>query len=367
MSRSMPVPMEDRALPAEFSLGPLNFTNADQFPLSELYCNVQDNEIVLRMNAEFDSSSAWRGMSMVVFFMYRLPTGREEFEEETSRYREDAKAKVKLPDKCSFDETSLALSDVPEGWEHDCFACANRNLFHVYQSEKAGVMIRLMSKKGTMLDHPLLSLVQRNVRLIDDQWVTEAPQTVQTGVSSDDEEESENREIDLKLDLRVEKVNIQKYLKSRVAAFDPETNYGPGDGQTISAIDVGYDCSQGGWVTVIFDTRDAPEPDGQWTTFLDEENLYYSDSDWAGLAEAIWEDQSVVVTRLDGIEQTVSEDTDVISELLGEMLKELLFEARTSGLLGKLPTAEKCYLGVEDFNGVFGWPEYEQRDAEGLL
>jgi hypothetical protein len=355
-------------LPREFSLGPLQFSNADQFPLSEMYCHIDEDEIVLRMNAEFGTSSAWRGLSMVVFFMHRLPEGWERFEEEVAGYQEDAKATVKLPEKQPFDETSLALSDVPPGWEHDCFACANRNLFHVYTSDRAAVMIRWYAKKGTMLDHPLLSLVQQNVRLDNDRWVAELPQSLlAVNAQPDDAEEDGDREIERKLDLRAEKAAIQEYIASRVAGFDPETNYGPGEGQTISAIDLGYDFVQGGWVALIFDTRDESEPDGSWTTFLDDDNLLYRS--WPELADAIFDEQAVTVTLLDGTQRNFSgsDDLDTAGELLGQLMHDLLLEARDTGLLGTLPTAEKCYLGVEDFNGAYGWPDYEKRESEGRL
>lgn len=361
--------MDDRSLPKEFSLGPLQFTNADQFPLSEMYCNVQGNEIVLRLNAEFGLLSKWRGDSMVVFFMHRLPEGQEQFENEIAQYRKDEQADIKLPEKVPFDESSLALPDVPAGWEHDCFACGNRNLFHVYTSNQAGVMIRWMSKRGTMLDHPLLSLVQQNVRLVADQWVAEQPQTYETGEAPPEEvEQEETAELELTLDLREERTAIQEYIESRVAGFDAESNYGPGEGDLISAMTLGYDFAQGAWVAMIFDTREVSDQDGEWTTFLHEGSLLFREK-WPFLCEALCEDQEVVVTKLDGTTQTFSgpDDADNVSNLLGELMLSLIREARTKGLLGTLPTAEKCYLSVEDFNGGWGWPEYEKRESDGRL
>ena len=197
--------------------------------------------------------------------------------------------------------------------------------------------------------------------------VAKEPQTVQSHDDQDEVEGSEESEVELKIDLRTERAAIQKYLETRINEFDAQTNYGPGEGTTITAMDLGFEFSQGGWVALIFDTRDDAEPDGQWTTFLDEENLFYSATDWPALADAMFEGESVEVTFVDGTTKSISDDWEELIVAIGEMLKDLLLEAKSSGLFKKLPKAPKCYIGVEDFEGNYGWPQYEQRETEGLL
>lgn len=120
--------MKGRALVREFSFGALRFTHADSFPLDEMYSNVEDHKITLRLSGEFASDSPWRGTSMVVFFLYRLPAGAEPFSEEVRDYRKDEKKLVKLPEKQRFDDTVFALTDVTGDWEHDCFANSSRGI-----------------------------------------------------------------------------------------------------------------------------------------------------------------------------------------------------------------------------------------------
>ena len=271
MTKKVQADMKNSRLYTEFALGPLRFTNADNFPLDELYCRIDDHEITLRLSAQFPSTSPWRGESMVVFFMYRLPEGKEAFHNDLEGYREDTAQSVRLPERQAFDATVLAVPGASDQWNHQCFACSSRNLFHVYSSNREAVFIRLFSQKGTMLDHPLLKLVCDNVSLVPGQWETEAPRTAQIAeVCAASVSESEDAGT---LDLAAEYAAITELLKARVAAFDSETNYGPGEGSTVSSIDLGFDFAQTGWVAVVFDTRPNAMPDGNWTNYLDEDRL----------------------------------------------------------------------------------------------
>ncbi|MDB5392181.1 MAG: hypothetical protein JWM11_7827, partial [Planctomycetaceae bacterium] len=57
------------------------------------------------------------------------------------------------------------------------FARSARDIIHVYTSKRFGVLIRSFGRSGSILDHPLLSQVHKNLRIIDDQWVQEFPTT----------------------------------------------------------------------------------------------------------------------------------------------------------------------------------------------
>jgi hypothetical protein len=52
---------------------------------------------------------------------------------------------------------------------------------------------------------------------------------------------------------------------------------------------------------------------------------------------------------------------------LGEMLKAVLLKACADGVFASLPRATNCELGVEHFDGGYGWPMYEARGQENLV
>jgi hypothetical protein len=68
---------------------------------------------------------------------------------------------------------------------------------------------------------------------------------------------------------------------------------------------------------------------------------------------------------LDGTEVELPEGTD-LDEPLGELVKAVLLKARADGLFARLPKAPGCELGVECFDGGYGWPEYEARGRDNL-
>jgi hypothetical protein len=49
------------------------------------------------------------------------------------------------------------------------------------------------------------------------------------------------------------------------------------------------------------------------------------------------------------------------------MLKSALLRARDQGILLQLSLAPTCALGVEDFDGHFGWPTYGINDDDALV
>jgi hypothetical protein len=76
-----------------------------------------------------------------------------------------------------FDRTTLAIRDAPETWTHDGFARSGRDFIHIYQTKKRAILIRLLSKAGTVLDNPLLKRIHKNLAIIEDQWIGKFPST----------------------------------------------------------------------------------------------------------------------------------------------------------------------------------------------
>jgi hypothetical protein len=108
----------------------------------------------------------------------------------------------------------------------------------------------------------------------------------------------------MSLDFREEYKTVYAYLAKRVADFGPSSNSGPGDvGEPLRQINFGY------------------QPD------IEMEEL---------------------------------------AEYFGVMLRDALIEACDAGVLAELPPAPDCAAGIEEHEGNYGWPGYENRD-EGRI
>jgi hypothetical protein len=53
--------------------------------------------------------------------------------------------------------------------------------------------------------------------------------------------------------------------------------------------------------------------------------------------------------------------------IFGEMLKAVLLKVREDGIFGSLVKTKECHLGVEEHDGRYAWPIYEDRGKEDLL
>lgn len=169
----------------------------------------------------------------------------------------------------------------------------------------------------------------------------------------------------MKIDLQKDAKKILKYLKQRVRDFDPQTNAGPGDGETVHQIDIGFDHEHWGFVAVVFDTRPNAAPDGEWNSFIEETSLAMPK--WHEAGESLYEGKTVDFILHDGTARKLSEspDEEDYAALFGDMLKDVLSGARDDGVFGELPTAEKCSIGIEEQDGRYGWPIYEDREKPG--
>jgi hypothetical protein len=169
-----------------------------------------------------------------------------------------------------------------------------------------------------------------------------------------------------RLDLREDFADVLAYVAERVRSFDPKTNDGPGRGKSVRRIDVGYQCDQSGWMALIFDTRPKAEPDGQWTTHIEEEGNLLDRPNWLAAFESL-ESGPLVVVLPDSTERKVRKGSfEKLTEILGDLLKGVLLKARADGVFAGLPKASRCELGVEENDGAYGWPVYEDRGQENL-
>lgn len=169
-----------------------------------------------------------------------------------------------------------------------------------------------------------------------------------------------------KLDLRKDFNEIYKHVVQRVRTFDPSKNAGPGDGSSpVRMIVFGFQCEQDGWVVLIFDTRPDAQPDGEWNSFIDQ-NLFER-RHWHEALLTL-EDGPVEVLLPDGKKRKITGETEFedFVALFGDLLKDVLLKARADGVFQSLPRAKKCHMGVEEQEGRYGWPAYEDRGKADL-
>jgi hypothetical protein len=168
----------------------------------------------------------------------------------------------------------------------------------------------------------------------------------------------------MELDLRSDFADLSQYVLRRVQAFDPATNDGPGEPGPVTRIDFGYDFDQGGWASLVFDTRPDAEPDGEWNSHI-EGNVLERPA-WVSACGANGR-QPLRLLLPDGANRALPPGgEEELAVILGELLKSVLLNARAGGIFAVLPRAARCELGVEEHNGHYGWPAYDDRGKENL-
>jgi hypothetical protein len=168
-----------------------------------------------------------------------------------------------------------------------------------------------------------------------------------------------------RLDLRKDFTEVYSFVADRVKSFDPAANPGPGRGQRVSRIDVGFGVYESGWVCLVFDTRRSPEPDGEWNEYIEETVL--ERPRWARACAAVEIGPLTLVLPDGGRRALAGGDTQSLVTALGDLLRAVLLKARDDGLFAVLPKAPRCELGVEEQEGSYGWPAYELRRTDNLV
>lgn len=348
--------MHDRELLPEFSLGPIQFSAADTFPVTSVNYRVSESKITCAMFTQLDAPSPWRGMSGVVLFMFRIPDGIEEFHEELPRYRKNEQSNVELPDGLPFGSGVLAFPDLPDECEQEFYATSGRNVFHIYWCEDSVVIVRLFSQTGTMLDHPLLSTVVKNLRLVAGQWETSDVPTRQRAVAQESAPDDEDVDVftNLEIDLQQERDAFLTFLKQRIAEFDPESNFGPGDGKNISTIYLGFDSAYFDSIFMVFDTRKTPERDGTCTLYLDKGNQLRRPN-WEHLTKALNEGENITIINTEGVAEPLHADWGCgpLQALICEAILDVTRAAVKTGLFAPLPLTQNCEAYIEDTLGTY--------------
>jgi hypothetical protein len=165
------------------------------------------------------------------------------------------------------------------------------------------------------------------------------------------------------IDIREDVPEMLEYVRQRVdahlATVSKDKALPP-----VKMIEFGFEFGQGNWVALVFDTRPDAEPDGEWTRDID--RILLERPKWP-----IWhklpDDAQVYFINLAGEKIDVMPNPDeLICNIVGDAMKHVLLTAREKGFFKPLPKADKCELGVENMEGYYGWPAYEDRGRENL-
>ncbi|MCY1003139.1 hypothetical protein OWM54_38930 [Myxococcus sp. MISCRS1] len=164
------------------------------------------------------------------------------------------------------------------------------------------------------------------------------------------------------LDLGKEQARVSRFLAKAVKDFARSHK----DPRPVQRLALRY-STENGALNVGFDLNPESEP-GEGMTH----------DDFAELLVPRWPDvmeHKPALVGLDGVKLAAREDGTWgtpeaharLEEHLGKMLVAMLLELRDSGQLEALRASDTAELGVEDSEGVFGWPDYEERGRENRL
>jgi hypothetical protein len=165
------------------------------------------------------------------------------------------------------------------------------------------------------------------------------------------------------LDLRKEHDAVYKYVVKSARSFKPSRGNVLGEPGPVKIIHVGFEYSQAAWVIVVFDLRPDAEVDGEWTSLIDEG--MWERPRWLEAGEALL-DGPIDVVQMDGTKAVLPPGTE-LAEILGEVVKAAVLQARTDGAFLELPKAAGCALNIEHFSGGYAWPTDEEGGGESLV
>ena len=129
----------------------------------------------------------------------------------------------------------------------------------------------------------------------------------------------------------------------------------------VGRIVLGFQFGDDGWVTLYFDTRAKPRPDGKWRGSIEQRMLplpHWSES-FDRLAD---DEEPLEFIQSDGTRTTAARsidelDQNAVAALFGEMLRGVLLAARDDGTLRDLPKSPGCALQVEELEeDGYVWP-----------
>ena len=112
-------------------------------------------------------------------------------------------------------------------------------------------------------------------------------------------------------DLSKDQEKIRRFILKRIKEYDIYENWGPGsDEGMIQLVTMGYYLEQGGWFSLVFDTRSDADNDGEWTSYIEEDITLLEFPSWCSLMSAWYDGKPIDVIlpnkRLTKINQTIT-------------------------------------------------------------
>lgn len=160
------------------------------------------------------------------------------------------------------------------------------------------------------------------------------------------------------IDMRREAEDLRALLVRRVNEYASEIANSP-QPSSVSAIEIGYYLCQDGWIVVHFDTRPQHTRDGECSNFT--KNELIQRPEWQSAHDAVQQNGGEFIlpdgTRLELPAETSCE---ALADIFGRMIKDVLIAAKSDGVFNGLPKREGCQMDVEEFDGMWAWPDYEQ-------
>lgn len=330
-------------------LGNLRLKNIKKLGINELYFDADEAEATITLST--DTPEPWDGLSMVMISSHLLPDGKEEFERKVKWYSEDKLDQSLLPEGIEFSSSQLEICALNH-FEHDAFAEGKRACIHTYVQNEIAIIVRFLSKKGTVLDNPLFLNFLQSIELTDS-WESNSPIWEEL---PNDFEEKKPRKIELVLDLEKDAQTVLEYIKKRIEIFHDSENFGPGgDNDRIRQITLGYQFDQAGWFALVFDTRVDAEFDGEWTGHI-QENCIDQDH-WYEIFDKLYEFKKPVTLKdINGNLIKIDEYNDKkIATYFGDMLKQVIIKVIESGYFTSLPLTNKIRITVEEQSQGYYW------------
>lgn len=155
------------------------------------------------------------------------------------------------------------------------------------------------------------------------------------------------------LDLEPFREKLKREMISGVQNFD-------GDGP-ITRVDVWYDLvsMEVPMVRLYLDNHPTGEPSSGSSDEIDLMEIElpeWTDACHAECAAIQYGENSIK-----------TDDEESLCEAVGLFLLEIILSIRDAGILSSLPRGEKCYIGVSTYDGVWGWPVWEERGVNDLV
>ena len=127
----------------------------------------------------------------------------------------------------------------------------------------------------------------------------------------------------------IRKFFIKRHVKSQINAFDNK--------EKVYYLQAGFQIIQDGVFCFYINTDEDASIDGQWTSMRETH------------AKPFWR---------------MFKNEEEHAQRLGETIKKAMFECREEGVFKKLNLDENCCFCVEEFDGLYGWPHFNENGKE---